>query len=209
MFYVATNRRSWDRDDFYAQGRDIANSTLDWAGDVDRSRMLEVGCGAGRMLIHFAPRFDRVDGVDIAPETIEAAHAGCLPQNVALTVTSGSDLKPFEDRSFGFVFSLLVFQHIPDREIVSGYLDEIARVMKPEAKGVLQFDTRANAQSRRLALRLPDALLPRTHRRFIRRYPLPRDWPAARLRDNGLEILDEKAAGSGNHQILCARQRSA
>jgi hypothetical protein len=44
--------------------------------------------------------------------------------------TSGSDLAIFPDEYFGFVYSYIVFQHIPDRAIVFNYLRESRRVLK-------------------------------------------------------------------------------
>ena len=56
MHYVAANRAEWDTDAFYEMGRDLAAEVVAWAGDgVGRGRMLEIGCGAGRMLVAFAP----------------------------------------------------------------------------------------------------------------------------------------------------------
>lgn len=203
MFYVATSRREWDPSDFYAQGGELVESVLAWAGDLDRGQMLEVGCGAGRMLAHFAPHFDLVYGIDIAPEMIAAARKANLPANIELATSSGTDLRFFADDSFGFAFSLLVFQHIPDRDVVAGYLAEIARVLRPAAKAVLHFDTRPDPALRRLALSMPDRLLPRTRRRFIRRYPVSQGWLSARLAGAGLEVLDERSPGTEDHFMLC------
>lgn len=55
MFYIAADRRDWDEDAFYASGSDLVADILDWAGDaLKRGRMLEIGCGMGRLLVHFA-----------------------------------------------------------------------------------------------------------------------------------------------------------
>ena len=203
MFYVATNRRDWEASEFYREGAKLAQAALDWAGEVSPSRMLEIGCGAGRMLVHFAPRFDRVDGIDIAPEMIETAKRANLPDNVHLALSSGTDLREFEDACFGFVFCQVVFQHIPDREVVASYLCEVARVLAPAGKAVMQFDTRPQRLLRTLVMKLPDPILPRQWRRFIRRYPVPREWLSAQLRATGLEVLDERNPGTDNHLVLC------
>jgi SAM-dependent methyltransferase len=202
-FYIASNRSDWSSDDFYSQGAELAASTLEWAAPLGGERMAEIGCGAGRMLVHFAGSFDRVDGVDIAPEMIAAAREAGLPANVELAVNSGSDLEGLESDSFDFAFALMVFQHIPEREVVGGYLGEVARILRPGAKAVLHFDTRRDSAARRLALLLPDRLLPRTRRRYIRRYPLDRDWVLARLARSGVEVLDERGPGTTEHFVLC------
>ena len=204
-FYIASNRREWSDDAFYSQGAELAASTLQWAAPLGGERMLEIGCGAGRMLVHFTGAFERVDGVDIAPEMIAASRAADLPSNVHLEVNSGTDLGAFDDGSFDFVFALMVFQHIPDRAVVGSYLEEVARVVRPGAKAVLHFDTRPESVMRRLALKLPDALLPRTRRRFIRRYPLAEDWARDALGTAGMVIEDERGVGSPEHFVLCRR----
>ena len=208
-FYIASNRREWSDRDFYAQGAGLAASTLQWASPLGRERMLEVGCGAGRMIVHLAPGFDRADGVDIAPEMIAAARAADLPATVNLGVNSGSDLRDFEDACFDFVFSLMVFQHVPDGAVIAGYLEEIARVLRPGAKAVLQFDSRPESAARRLALILPDPLLPRTRRRHIRRCPRSPQWIRARLQAAGLSLRDEREPGSAEHFVLCERPPQA
>jgi SAM-dependent methyltransferase len=205
MHYVAANREDWDADAFYSMGRNLAEDVLTWAGeDLGRERMIEIGCGAGRMLVHFAPRFERVDGVDIAPEMIEEARAH-MPANVVLTVTSGAGLEPFEDASFDFAFSVQVFQHVPERAVVGAYIHECGRILRPGGRAVLQFDSRPNSLLRRLTLQLPDRLLPRDHRRYIRRYPVPPEWPARTGAEAGLAVLDQRGAGTDTHLVLFER----
>jgi hypothetical protein len=45
--------------------------------------------------------------------------------------TSGADLAIFANEYFDFVYSYIVFQHIPERAIVLNYLREAQRVLKP------------------------------------------------------------------------------
>ena len=204
-FYIASNRQEWSDADFYADGAGLAASVLEWAAPLGDERMLELGCGAGRMLVHLAKGFERADGVDIAPEMIAAAADAPLPDNVHLAVNSGLDLGDFADGSFDFVFSLMVFQHIPDPEVVAVYLSEIGRVLRPDAKAVLHFDTREVSVGRRIAMQLPDRVLPRTRRRFIRRHPLDSAWVREQLAIAGLRIADERDPDSAVHFVLCER----
>jgi SAM-dependent methyltransferase len=203
MFYIATNRRSWAEAEFFSQGRELVRDVLAWAGnDIGRERMIEIGSGLGRMLVHFAPHFERVDGVDIAPEMIEGARQADLPPNIHLTATSGSDLAPFEDADFDFAFSFQVFQHIPDEAVIASYLREIQRVLKPGGRAVVQFDSRPHRPVERLVLALPDAALPRTRRRYIRRYRLPAHRSAALATRAGLRVADERGRATEEHLLL-------
>lgn len=202
LHYVAANREGWDPDDFYAMGAELTAEVLGWAGrTVGRKRMLEIGCGAGRMLVHFAPHFEHVIGVDIAPEMIDRARRR-MPANVELAVVEGADLAPAADASVDLVLSIQVFQHVPEAEVVGAYLAETRRVLRPGGRAVLQFDTRPNRAPRRLLLHLPDVLLPRDHRRYIRRYPLPGAWPAQTAAGAGLAVVDERGRGTDDHLLL-------
>jgi SAM-dependent methyltransferase len=205
MFYVATDRAAWSDEDFYAVGGELVEDVLSWAGDgLERERMVEIGCGAGRLLVHFAREFERVDGFDIAAEMIEVARPH-MPENVHLTVSSGADLHPLGDACVDFAFSSQVFQHIPDRDVVAAYVRETARVLRPGARAILHFDTRPASLRRRLAMALPDRLLPRERRRYIRRYPLPPGWPREIAAKAGLTIVDERAPATDWHMLLLER----
>lgn len=202
--YVAANRDDWDADAFYAMGRDLAGELLAWAGPIERERVLEIGCGAGRMLAAFAPHFARVDGVDISPEMLAEARPH-MPANVHLHATGGADLGAIEDRSVDLVVSVQVFQHIPERAVIAAYLGETARLLKPGGRAQLHFDSRGPSRVRDLFLRLPDPLLPRDRRRYIRRYPVPAGWPAEAAAAAGLVILEERLAGTDEHLVMLER----
>ena len=94
-------------------------------------RVVEIGCGIGRMTQWFARDFGFVDALDVSPAMIEGARRrlGHLP-NVAFHLGSGSDLVPLADGSSDLVFSYIVFQHIPSREVIGNYICEAARVLK-------------------------------------------------------------------------------
>jgi SAM-dependent methyltransferase len=94
-------------------------------------RMLEIGCGIGRMLPFFAAMFDEVHGVDISPSMIErgrtrlARHA-----NIQLHVGDGRSLAGLPDDWFDLVVSFQVFQHIPSREVIASYVHDTFRVLR-------------------------------------------------------------------------------
>ena len=141
MHYVESSRDEWDEDDFFASGRESVRRFVDvdlplicGGRDAKELAMLEIGCGVGRMTVHLAEIFGHVDAIDISDEMIAIArrHLGAAA-NVSLHVTSGRDLAPFGDRSFDFCFSFIVFQHIPDRSAVIGYLREAHRTLRRAA----------------------------------------------------------------------------
>ncbi len=171
MFHIHCGNEEWDPDAFFATGAEDVEEWMEWIeGDVQKVRMLEIGCGIGRMTIAFAREFELVDGVDISAAMIEQAQELDPPSNVRYQVISGDSLAVCEDGSYDFVGSRAVFQHIPDESAIGAYLREIARVLGPGAHALLQFNTVPLGVTRRLAYALPDPLLPRTSRRYMRCY---------------------------------------
>lgn len=166
--------RDVDAEEFIEGGRGVVERVLDWTGELGAyDHALEIGCGVGRDTVHLARHFRHVDGVDVSETMVRRARDRGLPENVRLHVLPGRDLDAFDSESVCFVFSHLVFQHVTDDAIVESYLHEIARVLRPGGVAAVQFDTRRATLLAALVQRLPDALLPNTRRRGIRRYRRP------------------------------------
>jgi ubiquinone/menaquinone biosynthesis C-methylase UbiE len=119
----------------------LADLTLLAQGRDPKSlRVLEIGCGAGRMTKHLAAIFGEVAGVDVSGEMIRQARARLAGiANARLYETSGVDLAIFPDEEFDLILSAYVFQHVPSAEIIASNLREAWRVLKPG--GVLKFQT--------------------------------------------------------------------
>jgi len=101
--------------------------------NLSEMRVLEIGCGIGRILISMSEIFGEVYGVDVSKKMIEIAkkYIKEIP-NCKVFENNGSDLSRFPKNYFDFCFSAIVFQHIPSKEIVVNYIKEVARVLKPE-----------------------------------------------------------------------------
>jgi len=95
-------------------------------------RVLELGCGLGRLLKPLAQKYAcSFCGIDLsqdilayAKDSLEGLENVFLKQNDGVTI-------PFEDESFDFCFSVCVFQHIGLREVQKKYVREAYRVLKP------------------------------------------------------------------------------
>jgi SAM-dependent methyltransferase len=100
-------------------------------------RALEIGCGPGRLMVPMSRHFGEIHGVDVSDEMIRLAEKNLrsIP-HAHPHHTTGSDLAPFADDSFDFVYSYAVFQHIPSADVVFNYLREARRVLKPD--GILR-----------------------------------------------------------------------
>ena len=103
------------------------------------ARVVELGCGMGRILKPLAPSCGEVIGVDISERMLELAveyTAGI--DNLRLERTDGASLGMIDDSSVDLFYSLDVLIHV-DRRSAFRYLREIRRVLKPGAVAVLNF----------------------------------------------------------------------
>jgi ubiquinone/menaquinone biosynthesis C-methylase UbiE len=94
-------------------------------------RIIEIGCGAGRLTKALAAVFGEVHAVDVSPEMIRLAREKVAAPNVHLYVNNGADLAILPDLPFHFAFSFIVFQHIPDRAVIESYIRDVYRVLAP------------------------------------------------------------------------------
>lgn len=148
-FYVAFSRQNQTEDDFLAGAAEVMPMfekefpRLPPAPQSAR-RALEIGCGPGRLMLAMSRHFGEVHGVDVSDEMVALARERLKnAPNTHVHATSGADLALFAADSFDFIYSYIVFQHIPSREIVLNYLREAQRVLK--AGGVLCCQLRGTA----------------------------------------------------------------
>jgi SAM-dependent methyltransferase len=159
MYYIDTRSDAWEPSAFFEQGageaRELIGPVLErFDFDPAGKRLLEIGCGLGRLFPGFAAVFSEVWGIDVSPAMIERAKRVCPVPGVQFTVGSGVDLAGISDTSVDYCFSYLVFPHLPDRALVWGYLDEIWRVLRPGGLCQLQFRSSESLDAA-VARRLP------------------------------------------------------
>ncbi len=85
-------------------------------GDFTPRRVLDFGCGTGRLVVPFARRFEEVVGLDIASSMLKEAASNCDDHNVHNVSLLKSDdaLSALEGGAgFDLIHSVVVFQHIP------------------------------------------------------------------------------------------------
>jgi len=139
-YYVAFGRREQDDAEFFATAADVVRGLRAEARHLRPVgkpfprglKALEIGCGPGRIMRPLSADFAEIHGIDVSDEMIRLAREKlrAVP-NAHLHHTRTSDLSLFPDESFDFVYSYAVFQHIPSRELVLGYLADARRVLKP------------------------------------------------------------------------------
>ena len=148
--YVATGQQEWSDEEFFATGeQELRDHVFNDLGNICQGRdpkrmaVLEIGCGAGRITRPLAQFFGQVYAVDISRQMVLQARLALAPfANAHIFRNNGCDLSAVRRRwwhRFGmgrkieidFAFSCLVFQHIPSRTVIAGYVREVHRLLRP------------------------------------------------------------------------------
>jgi ubiquinone/menaquinone biosynthesis C-methylase UbiE len=153
-YYIASGRRDWERNEFFQGGWiNVTNEITEDMHVIARGRkakemrVLEIGCGVGRMTRAMACLFAEVHAVDISAEMIALARRNLLDlRNVFLYKNNGTDLLELPDRRYDFAFSFIVFQHIPSLAIIETYIREVYRCLKPDT--IFKFQVRGETNVR-------------------------------------------------------------
>ena len=150
--YVVTGQDQWSDEEFYESGHvtleeDILNDLANVCQGMDPKdmRVVEIGCGAGRVTRALAGLFGQVYAVDISRRMVRQARRAVegFP-NVRVFRNNGVDLGAVREHwwnRFGlgpklqvdFAFSCMVFQHIPSHAIIESYVREVYRLLRPGA----------------------------------------------------------------------------
>ena len=148
--YIASGREDWDDEEFYASGRESVREIL--TDDADRVfrgrdprsiRALEIGCGAGRMTRALAETVGEIHAVDVSAEMVRRAKAAVEAQpNANVYLSDGCSLDALPDSGFQLALSYIVFQHIPDQEVIESYFRDVASRLEPG--GVFKLQTQGS-----------------------------------------------------------------
>ena len=151
-FYICTEPSSATPEGFAAKAkRDLEERILDGLTVSPSWRVLEIGCGMGRLLRPLSERVAAAVGVDVSEEMIARARDYCAAhRNVELHRADGSgSLELLADAGFDFVYSHIVFQHVPRKAYIQRYVQEAARVLKTGGILRVQVDGRSRQFFRR------------------------------------------------------------
>jgi ubiquinone/menaquinone biosynthesis C-methylase UbiE len=155
--YVNTANTEWTDEEFFASGeRTVSEEILTDMGNICQGKapgemkVLEIGCGAGRVTRALAKLFGQVHAVDVSGEMVRLAREALKAYPHAFVYqNNGKDLTVVPEVRFDFAFSSIVFQHIPSREIIENYVREVHRLLRPGAlfKFQVQGDSTIETQS--------------------------------------------------------------
>jgi ubiquinone/menaquinone biosynthesis C-methylase UbiE len=153
-------------------------------------KLLEIGCGAGRVTFLLAHRFPGMDALDIVPEMVEAARMRQAQEGapVRLFVGDATALQLPDDGYDNVIFTYNGIEAIPTAELREKALREIHRVLRPGGRFV--FSTKSLFTRPYL---VEQALKPRVRqllRRLGMRYPHEKILPFGKIvwREEGRAI---------------------
>jgi cyclopropane fatty-acyl-phospholipid synthase-like methyltransferase len=112
----------------------------DWLSDkIENLTALDIGCGIGRLMRPASARFKKVCGIDISPEMLKHAATYLAGRdNCSLGLIHDGGKFPIADR-VDFVYSVVVFQHLPSIQIIRSYLNQCYQLMNDG--GVIRIQT--------------------------------------------------------------------
>jgi cyclopropane fatty-acyl-phospholipid synthase-like methyltransferase len=150
-FYVATGQEAWTDEEFFASGeRTVAEEILTDMINIcqekqpKQMRVIEIGCGAGRITRALANIFGEVHAVDVSGEMVARARQALAGTgNAFIYRNNGKDLAVLPEGPYDFAFSTIVFQHIPSREVIYSYVKEVHRLLRPGA--LFKFQVQGDA----------------------------------------------------------------
>ena len=161
-YYYVDNRLEFgspDTERFWADGERVLDELLGPLGArIDGGdRVVEIGCGLGRLTRAIADRAASVRALDVSERMLARArdHNPALA-NVEWILGDGSSLAGVPDAAAEACVSFVVFQHVPDPEITLGYVREMGRVLRPGGWSAFQVSNapgihRPPGRMRRLA----------------------------------------------------------
>jgi cyclopropane fatty-acyl-phospholipid synthase-like methyltransferase len=141
--YVANGQDQWSDEEYFRSGEiNVEQEILNDMGNVCQGkdprqmRVLEIGCGTGRITRALAKQFGHVYGVDISGEMIRQARLALRDYpNAQVFQNNGRDLDTVREALGGlpvdFAFSYIVFQHIPSRDVIHDYVRQVGELLRP------------------------------------------------------------------------------
>jgi cyclopropane fatty-acyl-phospholipid synthase-like methyltransferase len=149
--YVSTGKTEWTDAEFFQSGEQTVSEEIRTdminicqGKDPKQMKVLEIGCGAGRITRALAGLFGEVHAVDVSGEMVAQARAALADRPSAFVYqNNGKDLSIIPGDNFDFAFSTIVFQHIPSYEVIETYVREVHRLLRPGA--LFKFQVQGDA----------------------------------------------------------------
>jgi len=99
--------------------------------EFNPKKVLDFGCGVGRLMIPLAHRCESVIGMDVSDAMLKEAQKNCLDNSITnVTFLKSDDCLSNLTGTYDFIHSYIVFQHIPisrGETILFGLIDHLAK----------------------------------------------------------------------------------
>ncbi len=97
-------------------------------------KLLEIGCGIGRMTKTLADIFGEVYATDVSDKMVlKGAKRLRNMKNIVWRTTNGETFDGFPDETFDLIISAFVYQHVPSRNVIQINIRDAYRLLKPGA----------------------------------------------------------------------------
>jgi ubiquinone/menaquinone biosynthesis C-methylase UbiE len=118
----------------FSQTRKYFWRGLEFIADFAKTgdKVLDFGCGNGRLLELFLGKNVDYLGVDVSEKLIDIAKNKYPDKANNLQKISSSDSLPLPDNSFNVIYSIAVFHHFPSEEYRRKIADELHRIAKKD-----------------------------------------------------------------------------
>lgn len=121
--------------DFHAFARQDEEfpGVSEFLGNLAGTRVLELGCGAGKMAVLLAKSGAHVTAFDLSSESVRVTRQRATLNNVKLApLVSSGEFLPFSDASFDIIIGKSILHHL----VIEPGKHEIFRVLRPGGKAV-------------------------------------------------------------------------
>jgi SAM-dependent methyltransferase len=130
--------------EFFESGRSHVNYVMQTIhkyvdANFEPKRVLDFGCGVGRLLIPFASVGKQVFGLDVSPSMLHEAKRNCEVRGVTnVHFLQSDDTLSSLSGGFDLIHSFIVFQHIPVERGIAIY-SKLLQHLRPGGIGALHF----------------------------------------------------------------------
>lgn len=188
----------WNPAAFFSTGEREAKRVLAMCKvhniSISFGKLLDFGCGVGRMTRGFSAFFNSCVGIDVSEKMVALAREFNSGIPRCDFIVNDALVLPFADKTFDFVFTVLVLQHLPTKSLIFQYLGELMRVAKDDGVVVFQLPNEVPLRRR---IQLRRRLWP-----WLSSLGIPRTWLFKKL---GLApILINGISKQGVAEFVCA-----
>ncbi|MDD3149462.1 MAG: class I SAM-dependent methyltransferase [Candidatus Gastranaerophilales bacterium] len=133
------------RDYLDRKGSDIKGNKIDEILDIisfkkNNMKVLDFGCGVGRIMQEFVKNGYLADGVDISEKMIQHAKKNEILQDCNFYLANGNDCGNAPQNYYDLVYSMITIQHICVRSIRNKILESIHNTLNQNGTIYLQMN---------------------------------------------------------------------